>query len=205
MYLRTIFKRSQYSVLQDKDSITPDRSWSFFTGPLKLPKSTLIVLLLLLTSLISGIGGYFAGKRWALGKNETLVQLNRVPKTFEYEFNFAEAPSNLTNSRWNSLFPLHGGFFEHPSVGPASVAFAVFHQLHCLDGIRNAYWTVRNGNHSKGHSRHAEHSSDTHIRHCLEYLRQSIMCAADTTIELAENAPEGNWSGLLNGNKVSGQ
>lgn len=60
------------------------------------------------------------------------MTVNRVPVTFEYEFNFAEAPSNLTNQRWESLFPLNGGFFEHPNVGPGPVAFSVFHQLHCL-------------------------------------------------------------------------
>jgi hypothetical protein len=50
---------------------------------------------------------------------------------------------------------------------------------------------VRNGNHSEeGYSHHAEHSSDTHIQHCLEYIRQSIMCAADTTIELAVKASD---------------
>ncbi|PQE27914.1 Tat pathway signal sequence protein [Rutstroemia sp. NJR-2017a BBW] len=114
------------------------------------------------------------------------------PVTFEYEFNFAEAPSNLTNQRWESLFPLNGGFFQHPAVGPDPVAFSVFHQLHCLDGIRHAYWTMRNGNHSEeGNSHHAEHSADTHIRHCLEYIRQSLICSADTTIELAEKAAEG--------------
>ncbi|KAK6601868.1 hypothetical protein H4I96_07209, partial [Botrytis cinerea] len=115
-----------------------------------------------------------------------------VPVTFEYEFNFAEAPSNLTNQRWDSFFPMNGGFFEHPHVGPNHVVFAVFHQLHCLDGIHNAYWLVRNGSHSEGgHSKHAGYSADTHIRHCLECLRQSIMCAADTTIEPAEKASEG--------------
>ena len=52
---------------------------------------------------------------------------------------------------------------------------------------------MRNGNHSEdGHSHHAEHSSDIHVRHCLEYIRQSLMCAADTTIELAEKTSGGN-------------
>jgi hypothetical protein len=114
------------------------------------PKIKHTALLILLTSAISGIGGYLAGKRLALGTSESLIQckllytlpefwigvnitsVNRVPVTFEYEFNFAEAPSNLPNSRWGFLFPLNGGFFKHPTIGPDPVAFSVFHQLHYL-------------------------------------------------------------------------
>jgi hypothetical protein len=42
------------------------------------------------------------------------------------------------------------------------------------------------------HSHHAEHSSDTHVLHCIEYIRQSLMCSADTTIELAITTAEGD-------------
>lgn len=69
------------------------------------------------------------------------MSVNKVPVTFEYEFNFAEAPSNLTNQRWDSLFPLNGGFFEHPDAGPNPVAFSVFHQLHCL--VSNSTIVIR--------------------------------------------------------------
>ncbi|KAI1763302.1 hypothetical protein GGR53DRAFT_372013 [Hypoxylon sp. FL1150] len=207
MDLFTKTRRSQYSILSDKDSVSPSRDWSLLTTPSRLPKSALVTLLVLLTSTISGIVGYHAGQLFASGKGEELIPLNRAPVTFEYEFNYAEAPSDLTNQRWESLFPLNGGFFEHPSVGPEPVAFSVFHQLHCLDGIRNAYWNALNSSHSEegaqhpaahshpvdhSHSHSDEHSSDTHVRHCLEYLRQSIMCAADTTIEPTERVPEGN-------------
>ncbi|TGO80066.1 hypothetical protein BPOR_1827g00020 [Botrytis porri] len=113
-----------------------------------------------------------------------LKLVSNVPITFEREFDFAEAPSNFTNQRWNSLFPLNDGFFEHLDVGPDPVTFAVFHQLHCLDGIRHAYWLIRNGNHSEGgNSSHAENSANARVQHCLEYLRQSLMCTADTTVE----------------------
>ena len=60
------------------------------------------------------------------------MSVNRVPVTFEFEFNFTEAPSNLTNQRWDSPYPLKGGFFEHRTVGPDPVAFSVFPQLYCL-------------------------------------------------------------------------
>lgn len=146
------------------------------------------------------------------------VLVKRAPVTFDYEFNFAEAPSDVTDQRWESLFPSNAGFFEHPAAGDRPVTFSVFHQLHCLvrvpsslfryaipmkisskcpiccqDGLRFAYWNARNGNHSEGeHSQHAEHSSEVHVRHCLEYIRQSIVCLADTTIERTVDATEGH-------------
>ncbi|KAI1322458.1 hypothetical protein F5Y16DRAFT_386605 [Xylariaceae sp. FL0255] len=185
-------KRNQYNVLPDNEFASPSRSVSWFSGPLTVSKTTLIALVILSSSIFSGISGYIVGKNPPSSESQELVQLNTVPVTFEYEFNFAEAPSDLTSQRWESLFPSRGGFFEHPDVGDSPVSFSVFHQLHCLDGIRYAYWTARNGNYSgEEHSHHAEHSSDIHVRHCLEYIRQSLMCVADTTIEQTVEAPEG--------------
>lgn len=53
------------------------------------------------------------------------------------------------------------------------------------NGIRNAYWEARSGNNvGELHSR--SEGPDAHVRHCLEYLRQSLMCLADTTPERTE-------------------
>ncbi|KAI1261336.1 hypothetical protein F5Y18DRAFT_202299 [Xylariaceae sp. FL1019] len=192
-------KKGQYSVVPDNEHASPSRSWTPFSGPFKPTKGTQITLLILLVSIFSGLSGYVAGKRSAPGEGGNLVQLDDVPVTFEFEFNFAEAPSNITNQRWESLFPSNAGFFEHPAAGDGPVTFSVFHQLHCLDGIRHAYWKATNGNPSEEHSHHSEeehsehseHSSEAHVRHCLEYIRQGIMCAADTTVEQGVSAGEG--------------
>lgn len=152
MELFTKIKRSQYSILQDKDSFSPSRgwSWSVCAGQLRPSKSVWITIFILLISTVSGISGYLAGKHFGSEESNSLIQckllyipsrlcidvdvgsVNKIPVTFEYEFNFAEAPSNLTSQRWESLFPQNGGFFKHPDVGPDPVGFAVFHQLHCL-------------------------------------------------------------------------
>lgn len=145
----TSIKMVQYSILPDDDEMSPSRSLRSTKRPLKLPKSTSIALLFMFTSIVSGIGGYIAGKRLERRESDGLIQckcyrisfsrvivnvisVNRVPVTFEYELNFAGPPSNLTNQRWKPLFPTYGGFFTHPSTGPDQVAFSVFHQLHCL-------------------------------------------------------------------------
>ncbi|KAJ3574346.1 hypothetical protein NP233_g1831 [Leucocoprinus birnbaumii] len=53
-------------------------------------------------------------------------------------------------------------------------AVAMFHQLHCLRGIRNAL--------AKGWD-HLGPSRKRHIHHCYNYLRQWTLCSADVTLE----------------------
>lgn len=73
---------------------------------------------------------------------------------------------------WGSLFPrVWKGFM---SLGPDNRPFtmSIYHQLHCLDAIRVNF--VVNGTHAAAH-----------VEHCLNYLRQAILCHADNTIEPA--------------------
>ncbi|RDW58246.1 hypothetical protein BP6252_13657 [Coleophoma cylindrospora] len=197
-------KRGQYSLLEDKEinSIPASRHRNILAGSSRLSKSSLITVLILSLSTITGIGGYLFGRRFEPRKSEGLFQLNRVPVTFEYDQRFVEAPSNVTDALWDSLFPDNGGFFGHPSLEQTPVEFAVYHQLHCLYGLRNAFWAMRNGmqsgegqshsgEHSENHYSHAGGVSDSHMGHCLDYIRQSLMCVADTTIEVAVKAPGG--------------
>lgn len=58
--------------------------------------------------------------------------VEKAPRVFRYNATFAERPSVITDSAWESLFPAQGGFFKHPTIAPERSAFAVFHQLHCL-------------------------------------------------------------------------
>ncbi|KAG1787771.1 uncharacterized protein HD556DRAFT_1407595 [Suillus plorans] len=55
----------------------------------------------------------------------------------------------------------------------------VIHQLHCIDMLRRVSW----GDHSSGHGAH-ESPGDfrIHLDHCIEMLRQNIMCHADVTM-----------------------
>ena len=70
---------------------------------------------------------------------------------------------------------------------------AVFHQLHCLvnraarlynsalilfqDSLRRGYYAAMNG------SKPNDLVDTAHMRHCIDYLRQSLLCAADTNME----------------------
>ncbi|KAJ5223906.1 hypothetical protein N7468_008448 [Penicillium chermesinum] len=67
-------------------------------------------------------------------------------------------------------------------------ALVVYHNLHCLDALREVYYAAVNGTLAQRDGGHHHHEKDAeHVRHCLDYLRQSVMCAADTNLEPVVN------------------
>ncbi|KAI1427096.1 hypothetical protein F5Y12DRAFT_792817 [Xylaria sp. FL1777] len=101
----------------------------------------------------------------------------RIDHTFHYRRQFGMRPGNVSQKYWDMVFPRGRGFIQHPIISPTPHGLAVYHQLHCLDAIRHGYWAARDG---KDPEPKAEPG---HIRHCIDYLRQSIMCHADTNLE----------------------
>lgn len=79
------------------------------------------------------------------------------------------------HSEWESLIPRSGGFVH---LGPDYVPYglSMFHQFHCLDMIRTSLLSV-------SASQNASLPLPIHTKHCLGYLRQMILCAADTHLE----------------------
>lgn len=76
------------------------------------------------------------------------------------------------SAEWASLFPAGSGGFVR--LGPQNRLFGVsmFHQLHCLDKMRRA---VIEPPPSEWES--------WHTQHCLNYVRQMLLCAASTRVE----------------------
>ena len=80
---------------------------------------------------------------------------------------------------WDALLPRGDGFLYPQDVEPDAILYGVsmFHQLHCVDMLRKIYIYAKNGE-------LAAHAKDEmHTLHCLGYLRQGILCSADTTLE----------------------
>jgi hypothetical protein len=79
------------------------------------------------------------------------------------------------------------GFVVHPTLSPQPSAVSAFHQIHCL----NLLWLLHHeqticssaGVQEKPSGSDLHHG---HARYCIEYLRQSIMCAADSNFEPAD-------------------
>lgn len=74
---------------------------------------------------------------------------------------------NSSDDDWDSLFPQGYGF---AFLGDDYQMFGVsmFHQFHCLHTIRQAI---------------IDRDVYGHAQHCLTYLRNTILCSADLTIE----------------------
>jgi hypothetical protein len=71
-------------------------------------------------------------------------------------------------AEWDELRPAGRGYVY---LGESYFSFGVsmWHQLHCLNHLRKVLTRGDDG-------------SD-HTEHCFHYLRQGILCAADTTLE----------------------
>lgn len=65
---------------------------------------------------------------------------------------------------------------NHIRLGPEmrSFAIAMFHQIHCLRGTRDAL--------AKGWNKIGPYGQE-HLHHCFNYIRQWTLCDADLTLE----------------------
>ena len=94
------------------------------------------------------------------------------------------------SAEWHSIFPRGSGGFVR--LGPRNRLFGVsmFHQLHCLDKMRRAVVSAP-----------SSEWESWHTQHCLNYVRQMLLCAANTRLEPVK---EGRGSGGEEGLKVDG-
>ncbi|KAJ7081762.1 hypothetical protein B0H15DRAFT_952783 [Mycena belliarum] len=83
--------------------------------------------------------------------------------------------------RTTDLFPRSNGFVK---LGPEGRTFgiAMFHQMHCLQRIRSALVQGDPGHHT---------------RHCLNLLRQTVLCASDTTLDPLNSAKGTDGLGIV--------
>jgi hypothetical protein len=80
-------------------------------------------------------------------------------------------------AQWESMVPKNGGIVH---VGPEKTPYmlSMFHQLKCLDIMRRMYVEDHQG------------ELDAIGRHCLNYLRQTVLCRADLRLESLQD-PDG--------------
>ncbi|KAH9899235.1 hypothetical protein C8Q73DRAFT_638317 [Cubamyces lactineus] len=85
--------------------------------------------------------------------------------------------SMYADDEWGTIFPPNDGFVP---VGPAHLNrtfhLSIVHQLHCLDVFRVAAGFAH------------------HVEHCLRFMRQTVLCQADTTLDDAGvELKDGRW------------
>ncbi|KAF7345934.1 hypothetical protein MVEN_01615700 [Mycena venus] len=105
-----------------------------------------------------------ASPTWALPMKEVLMD---VQNTNNYQLKGSEA-----DAQWDALIPPGGGLVR---MGPENELFmlSMYHQLKCLDIIRRDYvdgWMGKN-------------DTSPVTRHCLNYIRQMILCRGDRRLE----------------------
>ena len=106
---------------------------------------------------------------------------------------FNDSPSFWTPEKWDRLVPSNGGFQKGGANldidGDDQVGISMFHQLHCLQMIREAIVAgLTNGDSaskSRGHSHHTPRESAIrhkgHVLHCVDYLAQ-VCCDPRTAL-----------------------
>lgn len=97
------------------------------------------------------------------------------------------------------------GYIKDAALAPNTSILSVFHQLHCLvSSMSPVYsgtclmrqYTVRRAYYSNAEEGELEDfdlgkDRKPHVAHCFDYLRQSILCCADSSIEPAVDAVNG--------------
>ncbi|KAF1988853.1 hypothetical protein K402DRAFT_419196 [Aulographum hederae CBS 113979] len=121
-----------------------------------------------------GGGGAAAGKRF-LGKSKTHQE------SFSSDAKFASISAD-SDKAWKDLLGQSKGVIYAKSPGykkPHRSKIAMFHQLECLAHLRSAVQMLRSP------SGTPDHTPLSYTTSCLDYLRNSILCHADSTVEPA--------------------
>lgn len=128
-------------------------------------------------------------------RNAISYSEHRFTSGFEPDLSeYQGKPNAQNNGAWDEI--THLGMValtgaEQSKLGPSAVfddadesptgettylgAVEVFHQLHCLDMLRLEIYGELDGWYSK-HSPHNAHTKPGHVEHCIDYIRQSLMC-----------------------------
>ncbi|KAH8427483.1 uncharacterized protein LDX57_005196 [Aspergillus melleus] len=114
---------------------------------------------------------------------------------------YLSLPTPESNEAWKSLSgPNRHGFIwltleEAADYPDTKAGLSVFHQLHCLGAVRKFIWDLVLGHEDPEQllrewpenvtspMYHSAIHGLWHISHCLDYLRQGLQCAGDTSLE----------------------
>lgn len=96
----------------------------------------------------------------------------------------------LLDEKIREMYHLQPGI-PHES-GSQVFGTSMYHQLHCLTMIRATYWNLMDAVEDPLNLEGKTFPRSSHIDHCFDYLRQSVQCAADLTLEPADMSEPGH-------------
>jgi len=133
-------------------------------------------------------------------------------KVVKWNADEAFVPANMTEwftaatlARWNSLMPNTAGLDNAPQ-SETFYTTTMTHQLHCIFMMGQMFAALSSPE-AKAAAAAAKHHAlakdyESHYLHCVDYLRQSVMCAGDVAMEehspteTDNNGPlDAGWSG----------
>ncbi|KAJ7037254.1 hypothetical protein C8F04DRAFT_1093061 [Mycena alexandri] len=112
-------------------------------------------------------------------------------------FNHTDRYTLNATADWRSVLPPGNGWVKL-GLGYRPFSISMYHQLHCIIGIRHALYLSAIGEESRAAA------TRSHSNHCFNYLRQLLLCGADTTLEPTEvlNLPDGRVGAAASGEGV---
>ncbi|KAF2465348.1 uncharacterized protein BDR25DRAFT_204684, partial [Lindgomyces ingoldianus] len=161
----------------------------------------LVILGLLLLLLVRNPKGHSPSGSSQLGEDFTSNGPEFATRIIKWESDMSFVPTNTSEfltdevlARWNTIMPARTGF------GPPGQAFSttsMTHQLHCVYMLGRTYSGIISGK-----TQDLPQDYHAHFFHCIDYLRQAVMCSADLALELHKvtdaddlGAGDGGWSG----------
>ncbi|KAK0500809.1 hypothetical protein EDD18DRAFT_1280052 [Armillaria luteobubalina] len=102
----------------------------------------------------------------------------------EDTINYQLDSTAYNDAQWPTLAPGGGIVYLDPNYTPYLPSF--FHQFRCLDTLRLAYISQEMGESKQGVTEAAI------ARHCLNYLRQMLLCRSDLNLESVISVEHGH-------------
>ncbi|MCJ1377067.1 hypothetical protein MMC17_000157 [Xylographa soralifera] len=99
-----------------------------------------------------------------------------------------------TTENWRSMLPNNNGLGQDDSFNDGHpFGIAMFHQIHCLHEIRRRYTFLLGGPdvEAKDIDFAKSAAEQGHISHCFDWVRQALLCHADSTREIQLHLPGG--------------
>ncbi|OOO05259.1 Protein of unknown function DUF3328 [Aspergillus oryzae] len=204
-YKEVPVRQSEESTIaeEEKDTLLEARSYSRRDRKRSCSKAVWFLIALLSLSNIGLLGGLIHYFRKTHHKEKDVPWL--PPKTaptrklFVFQTLYGEPLNPEAEKAWDELMPIGRGFVninndtalpDQPgldqSLPQQRAMISVFHQLHCIYMTREGYYAAREGNLDQVYA--------AHLMHCWDYLRQAIMCHADTTLEWIPAPPNDKGS-----------
>lgn len=97
----------------------------------------------------------------------------------------------IAQSEWETIYPSSFGFVRLGSESRI-MCVSMFHQLHCVEKMRRALDNPDD-----------PYATIPHLQHCMNYIRQMILCASDLTLEPQEEVGEGDIWGIRNASVIA--